>query len=144
MYVCMFAIGGSAVGPMGLKFCKELALHPGSVLGWVWAGRPPPPGRGWPRSASRGPPSPNRAFPGKLYKTKVADSPWFSWGGSGQEMRRTSSGPRGWPRSASRGPPSPSRSFPGQLYKTKVEERPRFNVSGSGQTRCRTSPGPLG
>ena len=54
-------------------------------------GRPAPTsGRGWPRSASGGPPSPHRAFLRKLYKTKVGERPRFSGGGSGQIRPRTS------------------------------------------------------
>src|SRR5574343_45520 len=99
LFVCVFAIGGRTVGPIGLKFCTEVAFHPGSVIGYVPTGRPPPPGRGWPRSASRGPCSPNRAFLGKLCKTKVGERPRFSGGGSGQIRCRTSpKGPAARPR----------------------------------------------
>ena len=89
VFVCMFAIGGHTVGPIGPKFCTEVRSHPGSVIGYVRTRRPHPPGRGWPRSASGGPPSPNRAFLRKLYKTKVGECPRFSGGGSGQIWRRT-------------------------------------------------------
>ena len=66
--VCMFAIGGRAVGLIGPKFCTEVALRPGSVLGWVRVGRPPPPGRGWPRSAG---PARTVRFPETFIKQKL-------------------------------------------------------------------------
>ena len=93
MYVCMFSIGTRTVGATGLKFGMELGFNPRKVLANVWAGWTPLPGRGMPRSASGGPPSPNRAFPGKLYKIKVEGHPRFSVGWSRQMRSRTS--PRG-------------------------------------------------
>ena len=75
MFVRMFAIGARTVGATELKFGMELGLYPEKVLAKVRAGRTPPPGRGRPKSASGGPCSPNRAFLGKLYKTKVEEHP---------------------------------------------------------------------
>ena len=93
MFVRMFAIGARTVGATELKFGMELGLYPEKVLAKVRAGRTPPPGRGRSKSASGGPCSPNHAFLGKLYKTKVEEHPWYSGGGSGQIRSRTS--PRG-------------------------------------------------
>ena len=75
MFVCMFAIGARTVGAAGLKFGMELGFSPGEVIANVWAGWTSPPDRGRPKSASGGPRSPNRAFLGKLYKTKVEEHP---------------------------------------------------------------------
>ena len=79
MYVCMFvrmfAIGARTVRATELKFGMELGLYPEKVLAKVRAGRTPPPGRGRSKSASGGPCSPNHAFLGKLYKTKVEEHP---------------------------------------------------------------------
>ena len=75
MFVRMFAIGARTVGATELKFGMELGLYPEKVLAKVRAGRTPPPGRGRSKSASGGPCSPNHAFLGKLYKTKVEEHP---------------------------------------------------------------------
>ena len=80
----MFAIGTHTVGARELKFGTEKGFYPDMVLANVWAGRTSPPGRGRPKSASGGPCSPNRAFLGKLYKTKVEEQLKYSEGGSGQ------------------------------------------------------------
>ena len=90
MYVCMFAIGARTAGPRELKFGTEVGFHHGSFIGKVWTGRAPPPGRGWPQSASGGPPSPNRAFPRKLYKSKVGEHPQFIIGWSCQNFTQGS------------------------------------------------------
>ena len=66
LFVCMFAIGARTVDPTGPKFGMEMRSDPGSVIGYVRTGRPHPPERGWPRSASGSPHSPNRAFLRKL------------------------------------------------------------------------------
>ena len=35
VYVCMFAIGGRAVGPIWPKFCTEMQSYPESVIGYI-------------------------------------------------------------------------------------------------------------
>ena len=68
----------------GAEIWHRAGMPPREGLAKIWAGRTPPPGRGRPKSASGGPCSPNCAFLGKLYKTKVEEHPRYSGGGSGQ------------------------------------------------------------
>ena len=68
----------------------EDRIHHGKVNAYVWTRCPPPPGRGRPKSASGGPCSPNGAFLGKLYKTKVEEHTQFSGDGSSQIWSQTS------------------------------------------------------
>ena len=68
----------------------EDRIHHGKVNAYVWTRCPPPPGRGRPKSASGGPCSPNGAFLGKLYKTKVEEHAQFSGDGSSQIRSQTS------------------------------------------------------
>ena len=89
----MFAIGARNFEATKLKFGTELGFHPEMVLANFWAGWTPPPGPGRPKSVSGDPCGLNRAFLGNLYKTKVAERPLYSGGGSGQIRCRTS--PRG-------------------------------------------------
>ena len=73
--VCMFAIGARIFEATELEFGMEKGFHPGKVLALVWANRTSPPGQGRPISASGGLCSPNSAFQGQLYKTKVEEHP---------------------------------------------------------------------
>ena len=61
----------------GTKFNMAFGFYPKSILDIFLARHLDPLGRGRPKSASGGPYSPNRAFLRKLYKTKVAERPWF-------------------------------------------------------------------
>ena len=75
MFEWMFAIGARTFEAM------EMGFHPWKVLVNVRTGRTSPPGRGRPKSASGGTYSQNRAFLGKLYKTKVHEHPQLKGGG---------------------------------------------------------------
>ena len=73
VYVCVF--GARAIGATELKLGTELGLHPEKIIAIMQACRTHPGGQEALNTGSRGPHSPNGAFLGKLYKTKVDECP---------------------------------------------------------------------
>ena len=101
--MCVFAIGARIVSATELKFCTERGLHPEKTIAIVRAARTHPRGAGGSKMGSRGLHSPNGAFMGRFYKTKVKEHPQLSGGGSGQIRSRTSPwGPAACPSSKGR------------------------------------------
>ena len=75
VYVGVFAIGTRTVGATELKLGTELGFHPEKVISTMRAGCTNPGGRAL-KTGSRGLHSPNGAFLGKLYETKVEEPPF--------------------------------------------------------------------